>query len=1028
MSIVKAIPETLSAFSPKLRADLKLNVEKEFESFLLYLDLCSCMFTNKHSMREVLNLILKVNDDHVKELVNSTYPILMSSEKSTEYSEARNNFNKNSNQSAADRMNKTCNKILDFLSDINRKTIVYNPEYILLQSSTNAQIAQRKETLEAWIRDLPKDEGFQELLEPKALRAEKLFLDVIHYRNGVKDVCDQVIHVVEALSERNDVVDLTEDDVDEVLQESDFVPSLNENQKKRTLALVVKYKSEILNESHSTDNLQEVSIIRASERITRKPISYSSRLLRNPMNSAVSKRKQTPMVQIGKTSAVSKRKAPNQIVQQIAKTVRVNRRGNICSKSEAAVASIVDGTGEAEADAEAAGQKMDLAVRSSQEEEATRTSFHAISREGDASLQNLSHTRQNNRRKSIFLSKADAEVDAEEKEEEVISSSIVVGTREEAEAEEERTKTSFHDSSRECATRDDEAEGDRAEVKAGQMSRVDEASVLKPPPSVSDTDAHLCLMLDSFTTQLMDWDLNDEDLLLFGQRIISFVEDNIDVNSFTEFLQSFLLEDDSISRIQLVSTTSSLPNDRISPSQLSFKSQTLSTILEEPDYSLLNTLGRPWKEGNSIGSGITRVTGDEQFSYSLNYDIIATCLVRAFVQLSLPTENKHPRWIEIGNCLKYCLPKVYQESDALDNIWVHISPEMLGIISSMHLQLGGGGVKLTSKPRSRRGDNALLQNQKTSDFQQTIQKLISEWLVLNPDLSDRGEGPSIFFKKHVLISVSVEPPIPSSHEQIPLSFPVVLFGKTVVLQTFAASYTSNSPYIPDPHLKIISRTTSEYNYGKYFLVDSDGIVKKDDITIEGTCQCNSGDYSLNRLFFIESCSQPSVSIQYTLNEEILFFSQGFDLRGSDLEKFVSNDEDWIEAGIIAAFMDRISSAFVDHPRFQFNIFLPLDFDLAVLVNQLSEEEALAYLERVLGAYELDENTIIHLVVNVNFMHWIYCAAVFSNSTIYLCDSLSKKLTNTGEPKIDTDPVYINLCKVLGMEFQRRRRASMEWNK
>ena len=634
---------------------------------------------------------------------------------------------------------------------------------------------------------------------------------------------------------------------------------------------------------------------------------------------------------------------------------------------------------------------MDLAVRSSQEEEATRTSFHAISREGDASSQNLSHKQQNNRRKSIFLSKADAEVDAEEEEEEeVISSSIV------------------DDSCRECATRDDEAEGDRAEVKAGQMSRVDEASVLKPPPSVSDTDAHLCLMLDSFTTQLMDWDLNDEDLLLFGQRIISFVEVNIDVNSFTEFMQSLLLEDDSISQ-----------------SQLSFKSQTLSTILEEPDYSLLNTLGRPWKEGNSIGSGITRVTGDEQFSCSLNYDIIATCLVRAFVQLSLPTENKHPRWIEIGNCLKYCLPKIDQDQD---NIWVHVSPEMLGIISSMHLQLGGGGVKLTSKPRSRRGDNALLQNQKTSDFQQTIQKLISEWLVLNPDLSDRGEGPSIFFKKHVLISVSVEPPIPSSHEQIPLSFPVVLFGKTVVLQTFAASYTSNSPYIPDPHLKIISRTTSEYNYGKYFLVDSDGYVKKDDITIEGTCQCNSGDYSLNRLFFIESCSQPSVFIQYTLNGEILFFSQKFDLRGSDLEKFVSNNEEWIEAGIIAAFMDRISSAFVDHPRFQFNIFLPLDFDLAVLVNQLSEEEALAYLERVLGAYELDENTIIHLVVNVNFMHWIYCAAVFSNSTIYLCDSLSKKLTKTGEPKIDTDPVYINLCKVLGMEFQRRRRASMEWNK
>jgi hypothetical protein len=488
------------------------------------------------------------------------------------------------------------------------------------------------------------------------------------------------------------------------------------------------------------------------------------------------------------------------------------------------------------------------------------------------------------------------------------------------------------------------------------------------------------------------------------------------------------------SEMELDKTTSSLSNaapvdeeketNGSSSSQVLFKSQTLSTILEEPDYSLLNTLGRPWNEGNEIESGITRVTKDEQFSSSLLYDIIATCLVRAFVQLSLPTEEKHPRWTDIGFCLRYCVSNIKKESD---NIWVHITPNTLGIISSMHLQLGSGGIKLSPKSRPKRGDNALLQNQKTSDFQQTIQKLISKWLEMNPDLSDRGES-QYFFKKHVLISVVVESPIPSSHEQIPLSFPVALFGRSVVLQTFAASYTSNSPHNSDPHLKIISRTTSEYNYGRYFLVDSDGHVERDNISIEGTCTCHSpGTYSLNQLFFIESCSQPSVYIQYTLKEEILFFFQKSDLRGSDLYKFVTNDEVWIEGGIIGAFMNRISSAFVDHPRYKFNILLPLDFDLNILL-QLSEEDAFVYLERELGAYDLDENTIIHLVVNVDFLHWIYCAAVFSNSTIYLCDSLSKKLTKKGAPTIDTNPVYIKLCKVLGLEFERRRRASKEWNK
>ena len=245
-----------------------------------------------------------------------------------------------------------------------------------------------------------------------------------------------------------------------------------------------------------------------------------------------------------------------------------------------------------------------VASSSLQEEEPSSTSFHAISREGEASSQNLSPKRPNKRKISIFLA---AEVDAEEEED---HSSIVDRTREdqaEADAEvvaeqemdltsfhaslaeeeviredraetevdaeveagqeeQERIKTStiaqtfFHDCSRGCATRDDEIEGDRAEVEAGQMSRVDEASELKPPPSVSDRDdTHLCLILDSFTTQLIAWDLNEKDLLLFGQRILSFVEENSDVNSFSEF-QSFLLEDDSISRTQLVSTTSSLPN------------------------------------------------------------------------------------------------------------------------------------------------------------------------------------------------------------------------------------------------------------------------------------------------------------------------------------------------------------------------------------------------------------------------------------------------------------------------------------
>jgi len=240
MSIVKVIPETLSAFSSKLRADLKLNVEKEFESFLLYLDLCSCMIKNKHSMREVFNFLQKVNDDHVKELVDTTYPLKVFSERSTEDAKARTKFRRSSNQSASDKMNKMCNKILAFLKAINENTIEYNPEYKQLQSIDDAE---RKEALEKWIQSLPLNEWFQELLKSEALADETLFLAVIHCRNNVKDVPNQVIYAVQALSKRH-VVDLTEQDVDEVIKLKRFKEKpLSSIQKQKTIDLVAVYKS-----------------------------------------------------------------------------------------------------------------------------------------------------------------------------------------------------------------------------------------------------------------------------------------------------------------------------------------------------------------------------------------------------------------------------------------------------------------------------------------------------------------------------------------------------------------------------------------------------------------------------------------------------------------------------------------------------------------------------------------------------------------------------------------------------------------
>jgi len=241
MSIVKIIPDTLLAFSPKLKADLKLNVEREFDSFLLYLDLCSCMIENKLSMRLVFNYIQNVYDNEVNEIVDSRYPPKHRSVIDKSYSKARTKFLKSQNQSASEKMNKMCNKILAFLKAIKRNAIVHNQEYKMLQSIDDSE---RKKTLEAWITSLPSNEWFQELLKPEAFATEKVFLEANYDRNYVKTVSDQVIRAVKDLSVSN-VEDLTEKDVDEVVKRNSSKrkqKKMSSIQKQKTIDLVAVNK------------------------------------------------------------------------------------------------------------------------------------------------------------------------------------------------------------------------------------------------------------------------------------------------------------------------------------------------------------------------------------------------------------------------------------------------------------------------------------------------------------------------------------------------------------------------------------------------------------------------------------------------------------------------------------------------------------------------------------------------------------------------------------------------------------------
>ena len=261
MSIVKIIPETLLAFTPKLKADLKQSMDREFDSFLLYLELCSCMIKSKFSMRVVFNYIQTVYDKDVDEEVNSRFPPKHRSVIDEKYSKARTKFRKSLNQTASDKLNKMCNKILAFLKAIKGNTLDRNQEYKMLQSIVDSE---RKETLEAWITSLPSNEWFKELLKPEAFATEMVFVEANYDRNDVKSKRDQVIRAVKDLSVSN-VEDLTEEDVDKVVKQYSFKGKQKTQnkwsslQKQKTIELVAVYKS-YAKEAESTSGAVSSSV------------------------------------------------------------------------------------------------------------------------------------------------------------------------------------------------------------------------------------------------------------------------------------------------------------------------------------------------------------------------------------------------------------------------------------------------------------------------------------------------------------------------------------------------------------------------------------------------------------------------------------------------------------------------------------------------------------------------------------------------------------------------------------------------
>ena len=412
------------------------------------------------------------------------------------------------------------------------------------------------------------------------------------------------------------------------------------------------------------------------------------------------------------------------------------------------------------------------------------------------------------------------------------------------------------------------------------------------------------------------------------------------------------------------------------------------------------------------------------------FSVKATIMLQAILFFALPSQHVHPQH---GN-IKHFLSNI-KETDLDSGNWFTVTSENAGVLAEMVLELDGK-ISIESATEMRNRTSNI--NIKSSLIPSQIEVLLSN----SSELIE--ENANVFgLSKRILFSIAVKQPIINDIETIPMSFPVTLSGRRVVLQTFAGFYDSASSDVSTPYIRVYTRDTIVNHHGQYFLWDSDGNIeygtgfqnrKDNDFRrplplLSGRAACAaSRSIPLKKLFFIESMSQDEFEPQRILWNEVVLIAGTGAIKSDELEQF--EQETCVDSAIINAFKDVLLSSFQPtHPRRKNNIILSVDFYAAVLKKKGDTDEehksnVKVYLDQYIRPLALTSDSIVHIPINYECVHYFYCAAVFSKRTIYICDSVSEKAEQLG---IDHLPVYLTLCEVLNWELEYRKMPTIHWD-
>ena len=208
------------------------------------------------------------------------------------------------------------------------------------------------------------------------------------------------------------------------------------------------------------------------------------------------------------------------------------------------------------------------------------------------------------------------------------------------------------------------------------------------------------------------------------------------------------------------------------------------------------------------------------------------------------------------------------------------------------------------------------------------------------------------------------------------------------------------------------------------------------------------EFFVTNLVFVKGnmYTQDEFSVAYKLKEEALFISHSISVDGDKLSKFI-HDNVFVEDDIIQSYCSRVTADFQNiealssqNPHQRSSFVLPVQFTNNITeilsrkttdtMEPISESEKKnlveIYMNSLIGDSSLNESTFLHVVVNLNNLHWNYFTVVFSTRTICVWDSLLS--ADTFE---DTKKALIqNLFTVFTWEYERRnkKKLSGEWQR